>query len=55
MDKNCRLQYVLKEKDADYYLTNYRFKPNDHDTLQHQKVYGINYRHSEILGVYKLR
>ena len=55
MDKNCRLQYVLKEKDADYYLTNYRFKPNDHDTLQHQKVYGINYRNSEILGVYRLR
>jgi hypothetical protein len=55
MDKKCRLQYVLKEKEAHYYLTNYRNKPNDHDTLQDKKVYGINYRNSEILGVYKVR
>lgn len=55
MDKKCRLQYVLEEKDANYYLTNYRYKPNDHDTLQQKKVYGIDYRNSEILGVYKVK
>jgi hypothetical protein len=55
MDPNCRLEYVLQEKDAHYYLTNYRFKPDDHDRLQDKKVYGLRYRNSEILGVYKLR
>jgi len=55
MVPNCRLQYVLKEKEADYYLTNYRFKPNDHDEQQHKKIYGLRYRNSEIMGVYKLR
>jgi hypothetical protein len=55
MDKKCRLQYVLKEKEAHYYLTNYRNNPNDHDTLQDKKVYGINYRNSEILGVYQVK
>jgi hypothetical protein len=55
MNPKCRLQYVLKEKEANYYLTNYRFKPDDHDKQKDKKFYGLRYRNSEILGVYKLR
>jgi hypothetical protein len=51
----CRLQYVLTEKEADYYLTNYRYKPNDHFEKLNDKVFDIQYRNSEILGVYKVK
>lgn len=55
LDPKCRLQYVLEEKDADYYLTTYRFKPNDHQNLEKNKIYSIKYKNSEILGVYKVK
>jgi hypothetical protein len=55
MHKNCRLEYVLEKKDANYYLTNYRFKPDDCNEQQGKKIYGLRYRNSEILGVYKLK
>ena len=55
LDPKCRLQYVLEEKDADYYLTTYRYKPNDHQNFEANKIFNIKYKNSEILGVYKVK
>lgn len=51
----CRLQYVLKEKEADYYFTSFRYQPNDHDSLQHQKVFSFRYRNADIMSVFKVK
>ena len=53
--KNCRLAFVDDEKLADYYITNYRFNPNDHAEMNNKKLFSLMYANSAFISVFKLK
>jgi hypothetical protein len=54
-NKNLRLVYVWDEKDADYYLTNFRYDANDHADFANKKLFSLTYNNSEFITVFKLK
>jgi hypothetical protein len=52
---NCRLQFVDGDSLADYYVTNYRYNPNDHAAINNKKYFSLMYANSEFITVFKLK
>ena len=52
--KDCRLAFVNGDSLADYYITNYRFNPRDHEELNNKKLFSLEYANSEFITVFKL-
>lgn len=48
-----RLQFVFKARDADYFITNYRWHPGDYDF--EPPIYSISAGGTRIMGVYAFR
>jgi hypothetical protein len=53
--KDTRLNYVFEEGLADYYITNYRYNPNDHAEINDKKFFSLEYANSEFITVFKLK
>ena len=53
--KDCRLEFVAEESMADYYITNYRFNPNDHAEFKDKKFFSLEYANSEFITVFKVK
>ena len=53
--KNCRLEFVDEESKADYYITNYRYYPNDHAAMKDKIFFSLEYANSEFITVFKLK
>ena len=49
---DSRIKLVDEIEDADYYISNYRFHPNEYP---YQRVYSINRQGSRILSIYKIK
>jgi hypothetical protein len=52
-DRN-RIRYVETEDQADYFITNYRWHPQDYPFPTEKKVFTIRIRNSDICSVWKL-
>jgi hypothetical protein len=52
--KNCRIEFVDDERKADYYITNYRYDPNDHAEFKNKKLFSLEYANSEFITVFKV-
>jgi hypothetical protein len=50
-----RIVFVYKAKEADYYISNYRFNPNGFDFPPSRKVFNIKILNSDIISVWKLK
>jgi hypothetical protein len=53
--KDCRLEFVAEESMADYYITNYRYNPNDHAEFKDKKFFSLAYANSEFITVFKVK
>jgi hypothetical protein len=47
-------QVVPADEEADYYMTNFRYRTTDLEKYPHE-VYSISVNHSRILSIFKLR
>ncbi len=50
-----RIRYVENDNQADYFITNYRWHPQDYKYPKEKKIFFITVQNSEICSIWKLR